>query len=609
MKKIIGLAILATALTGTAALAGFVTSSVGGGAATNANAAPALSDIFTVGDTSAPTLATTLAALNTCLVNNTTCATNQKTAALDTDGDGVLSQAEILQTFQNMSCLSGVPTQDKYARAVIMEVNTLGSIDDCTALQTAITTATGYSVDAPTITASSIAFNGTNSMHSAILGISDGLGNALSGSGSSSTSVSATHSTDTDAANRFAVSSTGNLVLASGVDVEDLEPGVYTVSVTASDSNALTYGLSTTEDVSLTVSNEKGCIINNGIQSSDFSAGGDSSIISGATVTISGNHNANDKLFLRSASSISTDNSTGDVSYSGFGVGGVSANYDKSSGELVFTGSTTLTNWISTFKKVGYIYDDNGSSGATRSLIFSLSDNIPYNHADGSAHFYNFISGNISFANAITAANNSTLFGLQGYLVTITSSAEQDYIYPKIGGQGWIGACDRLGDSTISGYCGLTSGEVNGLKGKSSWVASNGDYSIGDGEGYWYWVSGPERLDYMGHDEGNSSNNCRQRTYVRGSNVFNKTNADTTYTNFKGGEPNNYLVSNCSSDTGGENMMHFYSDGRWNDYNNGSSSIQGYLIEYGGMSGDPAVDLTQDKTYTIATEGQFCAYQ
>jgi len=56
-------------------------------------------------------------------------------------------------------------------------------------------------------------------------------------------------------------------------------------------------------------------------------------------------------------------------------------------------------------------------------------------------------------------------------------------------------------------------------------------------------------------------------------------------------------------------MLHFYSDGRWNDYNNGSSSIQGYLIEYGGMSGDPAVDLTQDKTYTIATEGQFCAYQ
>ena len=27
------------------------------------------------------------------------------------------------------------------------------------------------------------------------------------------------------------------------------------------------------------------------------------------------------------------------------------------------------------------------------------------------------------------------------------------------------------------------------------------------------------------------------------------------------------------------------------------------------MDDDPAIDLTEDKTHTIATEGQYCAYQ
>ena len=75
-------------------------------------------------------------------------------------------------------------------------------------------------------------------------------------------------------------------------------------------------------------------------------------------------------------------------------------------------------------------------------------------------------------------------------------------------------------------------------------------------------------------------------------------------------EQNNY-----TSGTGqyAENHMHFYSgsgdkNGKWNDYGN-TTNVDGYIIEYGGMSGDPTVDLTENKTYNIATEGQFCAHQ
>ena len=513
--------------------------------------------------------------------------------------------------------LNNVDTTDNgiYAQAYATELATMTAPVTLAQIQTAITTGNTYAVDAPQVQTTTLAFSGLDSSHSSSLGILDGLGNSLdNNSANVITSFSASHASDSNASSRFEISSSGALTLASGTDIEDLEPGTYTISVTATDDNTLSYDLDTTTDVSLTVSNERGCIINNGIVSANFTAGGDSTVIEGATVTISGSHNENDKLFVRTATSITVDNETDDVTYASIpSYSGVdNATYDKSSGELTFNGSLTLANWINVFKLVGYIFDDNGTNPNTsRSLIFSLSNNIPYNHTDGEDHFYNFIKTPKTFENARIAADNTTLFGLQGYLATITSQAEQDYIEPKIGGQGWIGACDRLGDSTVRGYCGLTSTEVNGLEGQSSWQISNGDYEIGNGEGYWYWVSGPERLNYLGRDKGNKSNHFRQRTYVRGSDVFDQTNADVTYTNFKVGEPNNYLIndSSCTSNCGGENMLHFYSDGKWNDYTNNSGSIQGYLIEYGGMDGDPVVDLTEDKTYNIQTEGQFCAHQ
>jgi len=51
------------------------------------------------------------------------------------------------------------------------------------------------------------------------------------------------------------------------------------------------------------------------------------------------------------------------------------------------------------------------------------------------------------------------------------------------------------------------------------------------------------------------------------------------------------------------------SDGTWNDFIYNSTFIRGYLIEWGGMPGDPSLVLTVDKTYDIAREGQFCAHQ
>ncbi len=601
------------------AMAAFTTSEFGKGGFVDGSSVGDILNNFLGTDGAQQIDLTDLSSLATALSSSDSFdySSNASLALFDQNNDGEISEQEFVNILNGIGGLNNVDTSDNgiYAQAYATELAGMTAPVTLAQIQSAITAGNTYAVDAPQVQTTSLAFSGLDYAHSSSLGILDVLGNSLdNASANVITSFSASHASDSNASSRFAISTAGALTLASGTDIEDLEPGTYTISVTAMDDNTLSYDLDVTTDVSLTVSNERGCIINNGIASANFTAGGDSTVIEGATVTISGSHNENDKLFVRTASSISVDNSTNDVTYSSIpGYSGITdAVYDKSSGELVFDGSLTLANWINVFKLVGYIFDDNGTNpNGTRSLIFSLSNNIPYNHSDGDDHFYNFIDTALTFENARIAADNTTLFGLQGYLATITSEAEQDYIEPKIGGQGWIGACDRLGDTTVRGYCGLTSTEVSNLNGQSSWLNSNGDYSIGGGEGYWYWVTGPERLDYLGQDKGNASNNFRQRTYVRGADVFDQTNADVTYTNFKGAEPNNYLIndSSCTSNCGGENMLHFYSDGQWNDYNNTASSIQGYLIEYGGMDGDPVVDLTEDKTYTIATEGQFCAHQ
>ena len=122
-----------------AAFAGFVTSSVGTGRH-GFDSISALNAIFP-DEQLCPTFTTTMNDLYNCLSNQQTCTTNAKTAALDTNNDGELSDAEILATFTAMSCLTSVPSANKYARAIITEVKQLSDLSDCDAVQTAITTA------------------------------------------------------------------------------------------------------------------------------------------------------------------------------------------------------------------------------------------------------------------------------------------------------------------------------------------------------------------------------------------------------------------------------------------------------------------------------------
>ena len=119
-------------------------------------------------------------------------------------------------------------------------------------------------------------------------------------------------------------------------------------------------------------------------------------------------------------------------------------------------------------------------------------------------------SDGIDWDDAKTAAEASTLYGLTGYLVTITSSAENDFIFSKIKQNAWMGASD---DSNYT---------------------SN---SHAQTEGTWEWVSGPEngktftcQLEDVG---GKGSLAAHEDCSVH---------SDTTYENWANNEPNDWPI-------------------------------------------------------------------
>ncbi|MCY7285028.1 MAG: DUF4347 domain-containing protein, partial [Cyanobacteria bacterium CAN_BIN43] len=159
------------------------------------------------------------------------------------------------------------------------------------------------------------------------------------------------------------------------------------------------------------------------------------------------------------------------------------------------------------------------------------------NSANG--HFYNFVTNpSINWNTAQSAAAGSNYFGLQGYLTTITSASEQAFVAGKLQGEGWMGGSD----SAV--------------------------------EGAWRWVTGPEagQQFWSGLSFGGP---------VGGR-----------YSNWATGEPN---------DSPSEDHAHFLGNGQWNDYNAANPSVQGYVVEYGGMSGDPTLQITGSATVDFDT--------
>ena len=124
-----------------------------------------------------------------------------------------------------------------------------------------------------------------------------------------------------------------------------------------------------------------------------------------------------------------------------------------------------------------------GTVGEIVLNVFDTSSMIGRFDNAGVMHFYEFVRTDITWYNAKNSASNRWFAGLQGYLATITSQDEQNFLSSSVATTpGWLGATDE-------GH-----------------------------EGTWYWVTGPEngqRMSYSFWCSGEPNNNNGNEHYLQ----------------------------------------------------------------------------------------------
>lgn len=244
--------------------------------------------------------------------------------------------------------------------------------------------------------------------------------------------------------------------------------------------------------------------------------------------------------------------------------GSVVGVWSAQQGFLTLSGSSDINDYIQAIRQVQYTNNASIPTKGDRTITFSLNsvfDAVDY--LPETQHYYQFISRpGITWTAAKAEAESAAMkyHGFQGYLATITSAGENAFIQQKTKGVGWIGASDA---------------------------------SV---EGDWRWVTGPEGLE----------NGGQGRLFWRGTGTQAYSNPSVygpvngAYHNWnRTGSPTN-AEPNQSGDEDYAHITFFANNPseslKWNDLPNAGGSGDyvpaGYLIEYGGMQGDPNVNLT-----------------
>ena len=200
----------------------------------------------------------------------------------------------------------------------------------------------------------------------------------------------------------------------------------------------------------------------------------------------------------------------------------------------------------------------NSSTSPTGTRNFSISIGIgQLSYLPRNGHYYEYVdSYGIKWTEARDAAASRNYYGLKGYLATLTSDDEAQLAGAQAPGTGWIGGTDQ---------------QV---------------------EGTWRWITGPEGLENGGNG----------RIFWIGTASGTKTAPDY-YANWNNGEPNNDIKTFKPT---GEHYAHITApgigkSGAWNDLSNdgdppGNYHPKGYIVEYGGMPGDPVLQLSAATT-------------
>lgn len=229
--------------------------------------------------------------------------------------------------------------------------------------------------------------------------------------------------------------------------------------------------------------------------------------------------------------------------------------WDVVYGNLELTGVGTDVEYEAAVRNVFYENLSGNPTTEPRSFSITLVDADYLPHTQ---HFYQYIAiRGIPWTEARDSAENMSLYGLQGYLATITSSIENDFIWTKIDGVGWIGANDA---------------EV---------------------EGVWRWVTGPEAGTQFW--QGN----------------YNGSAVGGRYSFWNNGEPNN-VQKDWGDD---EDYAHINADPNsipksWNDLPNegdkhnpnGNYFPEGFVVEFGGLEENSTKYFSASAVVTWSTK-------
>ena len=255
---------------------------------------------------------------------------------------------------------------------------------------------------------------------------------------------------------------------------------------------------------------------------------------------------------------ISQTYTSGDVlDYTGTLPTGITQSWNSTTGVLSFNGTTSASNWQTLLRTVRFKSTSSTCYANLRRVTF-VAGTVYYNPL--TEHYYEYVAGNTTWTNAYTVSSAKSYFGRAGYLATILSEAENNFIWKLMSSDAWFGASDDVN-------------YINTAKGSTFFANQSA------AEGKWHWVTGPEKGQNF------SNGNTPSTTLVSGM-----------YHKWAGGEPNG------TSEAFGQ----FYSsnNGQWNDLAN--STLGGYICEYGDMPGDLTSSVTiftRDVTISNGSSG------